>query len=74
MPFANSCRRSSPRRTYPIAYDKWIKEQIVDILELPELYRQPPRLFEIAHFESREIAENADMLRDLLETYVGDGG
>ncbi len=26
------------RRTYPIVYNKWIHEQIVDILHLPELY------------------------------------
>ena len=40
------------RRIYPIAYNKWIKEQIVEILELHELYTQLSHLFEITHFES----------------------
>ncbi len=61
------------RRVYPIAYDKWIREQVEDILGLPELYRQLPRLFEIQHFESKEIAEKATLLRRLLEDYTGGG-
>ncbi len=39
------------RRTYPIAYNKWIREQIIDILGLPELYAQLTTLFEIERFE-----------------------
>ncbi len=58
------------RRTYPIAYDKWIKEQIVDILALPELYTQLTSLLEIHHFESDEIAHKARLLRSLVETYT----
>ena len=58
------------RRTWPIAYDKWIREQVEDILGLPELYRQLPGLFEIQHFESHEIADKAETLRLLLEQYV----
>jgi len=58
------------RRTYPIAYDKWIREQIEDILGLPELYVQLPKLFEIGHFESQEITQKAEKLRHLLDTYV----
>lgn len=58
------------RRTYPIAYDKWIREQIVDILGLPELYAQLPHLFEIQHLESREIADKAAKLRRLWEAYI----
>ncbi len=58
------------RRVYPIAYDKWIREQIEDILGLPELYRLLPRLFEITHFESKELAEKAEDVRTLLTTYV----
>jgi len=60
------------RRVYPIAYDKWIHEQIVEILGLPELYVQLPRLFEIAHFESDEILYKAGLLRDILNTYAVD--
>ena len=58
------------QRTYPIAYDKWIQEQIVDILGLPELYNQLLRLFEIRNFESREILDKANILRDLLDEYA----
>jgi len=58
------------RRTYPIAYNKWIREQIVDILHLPDLYTQLSQLFEIKHFESREIVEKAQEVEQLLEQYA----
>ena len=58
------------RRTYPIAYDKWIQEQIVEILGLPELYHQLLCLFEIQNFESREILDKANILRGLLDEYA----
>jgi predicted nucleotidyltransferase len=57
-------------RTYPITYDKWIREQVEEILGMPKLYRQLPRLFEIRHFESQEIAEKAKELRRLFEKHV----
>jgi predicted nucleotidyltransferase len=57
-------------RTYPIAYNKWIREQIVDILQLPELYARLPRLFEIKHFESFEIGKKAREVEQLLEQYA----
>jgi hypothetical protein len=58
------------RRTYPIAYEKWIKEQVEEVLGMPELYAELPSLFEIGHFESREIAKKAELLNHLLEEYV----
>jgi hypothetical protein len=58
------------RRTYPIAYNKWIHEQIVGILELHELYPNLLRLFEFQDFESPELSYKADQLLDLLETYT----
>lgn len=58
------------RRTYPIAYDKWIQEQIVEILNLPELYPQLTALFEIKRFESAEIAHKGAHLRRLVEQYT----
>ena len=61
---------SIARRTYPIAYDKWIQEQIVEILELPDLYDQLLHLFEIRNFESREVLDKANILRDLLDEYA----
>jgi hypothetical protein len=60
------------KRTYPIAYNKWIHEQVVEILELPDLYPQLTRLFEIGHFESRELSGKADLLLGLLETHTSD--
>lgn len=57
-------------RTYPIAYNKWIREQVEDILGLPELYAQLSHLFEIKQFESHEIAEKAKVVEALLEQYA----
>jgi predicted nucleotidyltransferase len=58
------------RRTYPIAYNKWIHEQLVEILELPELYEQITHLFEIKKFESTEIADKAREVEALLEKFA----
>jgi hypothetical protein len=58
------------RRVYPIAYDKWIREQAVEILALPEVYRQLVQLFEIRCFESQELAQKAEILRGLFQQYV----
>jgi len=58
------------RRTYPIAYNKWIHEQLVEILELPELYEQITTLFEIKKFESTEIADKAREVEELLNKYA----
>ena len=58
------------RRTYPIAYDKWIREQVEEILELPELYRQLVTILEISQFESDQIAQKGALLRHLLEQYT----
>jgi hypothetical protein len=58
------------RRTYPIAYDKWIREQVVDNLGLADLYEHLPRLFEISRLESRELEEKATDLRALVDVYL----
>lgn len=58
------------RRTYPIAYNKWIHEQVVEILGLPELYKRLPRLFEIRDFESRELVDKALEVESLLDEYA----
>jgi hypothetical protein len=57
-------------RTYPIAYDKWIHEQLVEILERPALYKQSLTLFQIEDLESDEIVKSAERLRGLLESYT----
>jgi predicted nucleotidyltransferase len=58
------------RRIYPIAYDKWINEQLEDILELPELYKQLKGLIEVKQLESQELTDKANELRSLFEKYV----
>ncbi|PKO12906.1 MAG: hypothetical protein CVU39_21600 [Chloroflexi bacterium HGW-Chloroflexi-10] len=58
------------RRTYPIAYNKWIREQLEEILELPVVYTQLSHLFEIRHFESPEITQKAAEVEQLLEEYA----
>ncbi len=72
----NSCARGkASRHSYLdiailLAYDKWIHEQIVEILKLPELYESLARLFEIRHFESQEIAEKGKALKKLIAEYI----
>ena len=58
------------RRIYPIAYDKWIHEQVVEILGLPELYEQLTALFQIRNLQSSEIVEKSEHLRQLLNVYA----
>jgi predicted nucleotidyltransferase len=58
------------RRTYPIAYNKWIREQVEEILGLPELYAQLPHLFELGVFESAEIAQKAARIERLLAQHA----
>jgi hypothetical protein len=45
---------------------------VEDILGMPELYWQLPRLFEIERFESQEISHEAEELDRLLRTYVAE--
>jgi hypothetical protein len=61
-------------RTYPIAYNKWIREQIVENLNLPDLYERLPRLFELDRFESRVLQSKAKELRRLVDAYVAPVG
>jgi hypothetical protein len=58
------------KRTYPISYDKHIKEQLVDILKLPELYIELTHILEIQTLESDQIAKNAKALRSLSNEYI----
>lgn len=58
------------RRTYPIAYNKWIREQVEEILGFPELYAQLTHLFEIRHFEGPELSERGEAVERLLDTYA----
>lgn len=53
-------------KTYPIAYNKWIREQIIGILNLPDLYHQLPPLLSISNIESTEVNEKAILLKGML--------
>jgi predicted nucleotidyltransferase len=53
-------------QTYPIAYNKWIKEQIVKWLGRPELYPKLSPILSVHNIESNQVNDNAKMLRELL--------
>jgi predicted nucleotidyltransferase len=54
-------------KIYPIAYNKWIKEQIVNCLKLPDLYPKLPPILSITDIESDEINKKARLLQELLQ-------
>lgn len=57
-------------KTYPIAYNKWIKDQVVGILSLPELYKELPTIISVNKIESAtEIINRAKMLTNLLDQH-----
>jgi hypothetical protein len=53
-------------KTYPIAYNKWIKEQVTKWLNKPDLYPKLPPILSINNIESNEIKDKANDLRRLL--------
>jgi len=54
------------KKTYPIAYNKWIKEQVVKWLNMPELYPKLSAILSVSNIESNETNEKANMIRELL--------
>ncbi len=57
------------RRVYPLAYNKWIQEQVAGTLQLPQLYEQLPAVISVQNIESREMLQKADTLRRLADEY-----
>jgi predicted nucleotidyltransferase len=53
-------------KTYPIAYNKWIKYQVVNWLNKPDLYPKLSPILSVSNIESNEINDKAKMLRELL--------
>jgi len=53
-------------KTYPIAYNKWIKYQIVTLLNKPDLYPKLPPILSISNIESNEVNDKVKLLRELL--------
>lgn len=58
------------RKVYPIAYDKWVKEQFVDILGEPELYDEFVKLYEVGKLESDELVDKGNRLLELVDRYI----
>lgn len=56
-------------KTYPIAYNKWIKDQVIDILRLPELYKELPNIISVNKIDSIELNEKAKKINYLLDKY-----
>lgn len=57
-------------RTYPLAYNKWIREQVEQRLGHPELYAQLPEVLEISRLESDQVVDKAGIVRGLLERWT----
>jgi hypothetical protein len=58
------------RRTYPLAYNKWIQEQVTEWLLLPELYKELPPILSIRRMDSAELGGKSAALRVLLERWT----
>jgi predicted nucleotidyltransferase len=56
--------------TYPIAYNKWIQEQVEGILDLPDLYHLLPGVLEVRPFTSSIVTSRAQELSTLLDLYT----
>jgi hypothetical protein len=59
------------RRIYPIAYDKWLREQVVEVLGEPVLYDELLSLIALSSLTVRRLRDRARRLRALLEK-IGD--
>jgi len=53
-------------KTYPIAYNKWIREQVVKCLNKPDLYPKLSPVLSISNIESNQVNDRAKDLRTLL--------
>ncbi|HEY0477652.1 MAG TPA: DUF4037 domain-containing protein [Kofleriaceae bacterium] len=58
------------RRTYPISYDKWIGEQVLGLLRLPDLWSELPGILGIDRLEPGRLAASASRLRQLLDEHA----
>jgi predicted nucleotidyltransferase len=57
-------------RVYPLAYNKWIRMQVVEWLGFPELYRALPPVISVTNIESSELVDKANRLKKLLQQWV----
>ncbi|MFX0100013.1 MAG: hypothetical protein ACFFCS_10575 [Candidatus Hodarchaeota archaeon] len=57
-------------RTYPISYTKWIEEQLVDILGLPELFPRFKSALELPSLDVETFSEKEELLWQLGTEYL----
>lgn len=58
------------RRTYALAYNKWIRLQVVEWLGLPELYGELTQVLAIDHLESAQVVDRAAQLTRLVDRWL----
>jgi predicted nucleotidyltransferase len=58
------------RRIYPIAYDKWVADQLEELLGRPDLARAAAEIVGVAELDAVTIGSNAERLRGLFEDCV----
>lgn len=58
------------RRTYPIAYDKWIREQVEGLLGLGDLYTHLPPIVGVDRLRLPALTAAAEKLRALLDEWA----
>lgn len=61
------------RQVYPLAYNKWIRMQIADWLDLPGLYPALPPILSVSRLESAELVDKAAALGRLLDQWAVEG-
>jgi hypothetical protein len=58
-------------RRYPIAYDKWIEEQVSEILGRPDLYSIFVQIVTIPQLDAQTLQEKATLLDSVLSSELG---
>jgi Nucleotidyltransferase domain len=59
------------RRTYPLAYDKWVAKQLGELLGLAELAPELETIVGARQLDAAMLRGNAGMLAELLDEYAG---
>jgi len=59
-------------KTYPIAYNKWIKEQVVKWLKKPDLYPKLSLILSVSNIEGNQTNDKAKILRELLNNLTSE--
>ncbi len=57
-------------RVYPIAYNKWLREQVEGLLGLAALYRELASVLALGHLRPDELIDRAEHVRRLLGTWA----